>query len=89
VLDESVADGHDSQRETYSSMMSLPRLKVLRETDCSQQVVDTAIGLVETHRPELIENLMEEERWHQQDYSERAWDTLEYLTEEKVKSRPP
>src|SRR5580704_9407447 len=65
-------------------MMPLPRLKVLRETYCSQQVVDTAVGLVETHRPELIENLMEDEHWRQQDYSERAWDILEYLTEEKV-----
>jgi hypothetical protein len=65
-------------------MMPLPRLKVLRETYCSQQVVDAAVGLVETHRPELIENLMEDEHWRQQEYSERAWDILEYLTEEKV-----
>jgi hypothetical protein len=56
----------------------------LRETYCSQQVVDTAVGLVETHRPELIEKRMEEEHWRQQAYSERAWDILEYLTEEKV-----
>jgi hypothetical protein len=55
-------------------MMPLPRLKVLRETYCSQQVVDTAIGYAETHRPELIENLMEEEHWRQQAYSERGWD---------------
>jgi hypothetical protein len=74
-LDESADDGNDSQR---------PRLKVLRETYCSQQVVDTAVGLVETHRPELIDHLMEDEHWRQQDYSERAWDILEYLTEEKV-----
>ena len=65
-------------------MMPLPRLKVLRETYCSQQVVDTAVGWVESHRPELIEKLMEDEHWRQQDYSERAWDILEYLTEEKV-----
>src|SRR5258706_5184274 len=60
------------------------RLKVLRETYCSQQVVDTAVGLVETHRPELIAKLMEDEHWRQQDYSERAWDILEYLTEAKA-----
>ena len=60
MLGESADDGNDSQRETYSSMMPLPRLKVLRDTYCSQQVVDTAVGLVETHRPELIEKLMEE-----------------------------
>ena len=65
-------------------MMPLPRLKVLRETYCSQQVVDTAAGLVETHRPELIAKLMEDEHWRQQDYSERAWDILEYLTEAKA-----
>jgi hypothetical protein len=64
--------------------MPLPQLKVLRETYCSQQVLDTAIGWVETHRSELIENLMRDEHWRQQDYSERAWDILEYLTEEKV-----
>jgi hypothetical protein len=64
--------------------MSLPQLKVLRETYCSQQVLDSAIGWVDAHRPELIENLMPDEHWHQQDYSERAWDILEYLTEEKV-----
>jgi hypothetical protein len=51
-------------------MMPLPRLQVLRETYCSQQVVDTAIGYVEAHRPELIEKLMEDEHWRQQDYSE-------------------
>jgi hypothetical protein len=39
---------------------------------------------VETHRPELIEKLMEEEHWRQQAYSARAWDIIEYLTEEKV-----
>jgi hypothetical protein len=43
------------------SMMPLPRLKVLRETYCSQQVVDTAVDFVEVHRPELIEKLMAEE----------------------------
>jgi hypothetical protein len=84
MLGESADDGNDSQRETYSSMMPLPRLKVLQDTYCSQQVVDTAVGLVETHRPELIEKLMEEEHWRQQAYSERAWDVIEYLTEEKV-----
>jgi hypothetical protein len=41
-------------------MMPLPRLKVLRETYCSQQAVDTAVGWVESHRPELIEKLMED-----------------------------
>lgn len=64
--------------------MPLPRLKVLRETYCSQQAVDTAIGWMEAHRPELIGKLMEEEHWREQAYSERAWDILEYLTEEKV-----
>jgi hypothetical protein len=59
-LDESADDGNDSQRETYSSMMPLPRLKILRETYLNRQVVDTAVDLVETHRPELIEKLMEE-----------------------------
>jgi hypothetical protein len=83
-LDESADDGNDSQRETYSSMMPLPRLKILRETYLNRQVVDTAVDLVETHRPELIEKLMEEEHWRLQAYSERAWDILEYLTEEKV-----
>jgi hypothetical protein len=83
-LDESADDGNDSQRATYSSMMPLPRLKILRETYCSQQVVDTALDSVEVHRPELIEKLMEEEHWRQQAYSERAWDIIEYLTEEKV-----
>jgi hypothetical protein len=39
---------------------------------------------VEVHRSELIEKLMEEEHWRQQAYSERAWDIIEYLTEEKV-----
>jgi hypothetical protein len=34
--------------------------------------------------PSLIENLMRDEHWRQQDYSERSWDILEYLTEEKV-----
>jgi hypothetical protein len=53
-------------------MMSLPRLKVFRETYCSQRVVDTAVGWVEAHRPEPIEKLMEEEHWRQQNYSERA-----------------
>jgi hypothetical protein len=65
-------------------MMPLPRLKVLRETYCSQQVVDTAVDFVEVHRPELIEKLMAEEHWRQQGYSERAWDIIEYLTKEKV-----
>jgi hypothetical protein len=41
-------------------MMPLPRLKVLQDTYCSQQVVNAAVGLVETHRPELIEMLLEE-----------------------------
>jgi hypothetical protein len=44
-------------------MMPLPRLKVLREIYCSQQVVDTAVGLVEAHRPELVEKLIEDEHW--------------------------
>jgi hypothetical protein len=35
-LDESAEDGNDSQRETYSSMMPLPRLKILRDSYCSQ-----------------------------------------------------
>jgi hypothetical protein len=30
---------------------------------------------------------MEDEHWRQQDYSERAWEILEYLTEEKVEIR--
>jgi hypothetical protein len=42
--------------------MPLPQLKVLRETYCSQQVLDTAIGWVEAHRPELITNLMRDEQ---------------------------
>ena len=63
VLGESADDGNDSQRETYSSLMPLPRLKVLQDTYCRQQVVNAAVGLVETHRPELIEKLMEEEHW--------------------------
>jgi hypothetical protein len=53
-------------------MMPLLRLKVLRETYCSQQVGDTAVGWVDAHRPELIEKLIEEEHWRQQNYSERA-----------------
>lgn len=65
-------------------MMPVARLKVLRETYCSQQVVDTAVGWVKVHSPELIEQLMEDEHWREQDYSERAWDILEYLTEEKL-----
>jgi hypothetical protein len=65
-------------------MMPLPRLKVLQDTYCSQQVVNAAVGLVETHRPELIEKLIEEEHWLQQAYSEPAWDVIEYLTDEKV-----
>jgi hypothetical protein len=64
--------------------MPLPQLKVLREDYCSQHVVDTAIGWVESHRPELIENLMLQEHWRQQDYSEAAWDILECLTEAEV-----
>ncbi len=65
-------------------VMPLPRLKVLREDYCSQAVTDLAISWVEAHRPELIENLMLHEHWRQQDYSEAAWDILEYLTEAKV-----
>jgi hypothetical protein len=65
-------------------MMPLPGLIALRETYCTQQVLDTAVGWVEAHRPELIKNLMVREHGRQQDYSERAWDILEYLTEQKV-----
>lgn len=39
---------------------------------------------MEAHRPELTEKLIEDEHRRWQDYSERAWDILEYLTEEKV-----
>jgi hypothetical protein len=49
--------------------MPLPPLKVLRETYGSQQAVDTAVGWVEAHRPGLIEDLMRDEHWRQQDYS--------------------
>jgi hypothetical protein len=38
----------------------------LQDTYCSQQVVNAAVGLVETHRRELIEKLIEEENWRQQ-----------------------
>lgn len=64
--------------------MPLPRLKVLREDYCSQEVTDLAIGWLETHRPDLIENLMLYEHWRQQDYREAAWDILEFLTEQKI-----
>ena len=65
-------------------VMPLPRLKVLREDYCSQEVTDLAIGWLETHRPDLIENLMLYEHWRQQDYREAAWDILEFLTEQKI-----
>jgi hypothetical protein len=42
-------------------------------------VVDIAIGWVDSHRPELIENLMLQELRRQQDYSEAAWNLLECL----------
>jgi hypothetical protein len=32
----------------------------LREDYCSQEVTDLAIGWVESHRPALIENLMQQ-----------------------------
>lgn len=65
-------------------VIPLPRLKVLREDYCSQEVTDLAIGWLETHRPDLIENLMLYEHWRQQDYREAACDILEFLTEQKI-----
>jgi hypothetical protein len=35
----------------------------------SQEVTDLALGWLETHRPELIENLILYEHWRQQKYS--------------------
>jgi hypothetical protein len=61
--------------------MPLPQLRVSREDYCRHEVVDLAVACLETHRPELIENLMLQEHWRQQDYSEAAWAILEYLTE--------
>lgn len=43
--------------------MPLPQLKVLREDFCGHEVADKAIGWVQSHRPELIDNLPTEEHW--------------------------
>lgn len=64
--------------------MPLPALRVLREDYCSQEVTDLAIGWLETHRPELVDSLMLYEHWRRQEYSEAAWEILEFLTDAKI-----
>jgi hypothetical protein len=43
----------------------------------SRRTVPSPIPKVGNQRPELIENLMLQEHWRQQDYFEAAWDILE------------
>ena len=44
--------------------MPLPRLTVLREDYCSQEVVDLAVASLETHRPELTHGQRAKARMH-------------------------
>jgi hypothetical protein len=60
--------------------MTPPELKVLREDFCSQEAADNAIGWVQSHRPELIDNLLMEEYGRQHSCSEAAWEIVEIPT---------
>jgi len=59
-------------------------LPVLREDYCSQQVADFAIRYLLTNRPDLVSELLLEEHGRQHDYTEAAWDILEYLEQQQV-----
>jgi len=72
-----VSEGEDK----YVIVHEIP---VVRETYCSQQVADKAIRHVLTSKPDLVYELLMEEHGRQHDYSEAAWDILEYLEQEHV-----
>jgi len=52
-------------------VMPLRQLKALRDDNCSQAVTDLAIGWLEAHRPDLIENLMLHGHWQGRNTAKR------------------
>ena len=73
--------GIEKQHEC-AAVPPLPRLKVVRDTWCSQQLADNAADFLQAHKPDLIQELAAEERGERlSEYFNVVYEILDALNE--------
>lgn len=76
------SNGIEKPRENPEPLQPLPRLKVLRDTWCSQDTADRAADYLQANNPGLIrEILLEEGAERNSEYFNLAYEVVDYLTE--------
>lgn len=79
------SNGIEKPRENPEPLQPLPRLKVLRDTWCSQDTVDRAADYLQQNNPDLIrELLLEEDGPRAPAFFNIVYEILDYLAEEGV-----